>query len=97
MDNMEFDPDNLPQFSLPQKLVKQLYEFSGNTEGTRGFLLLHINQQGSPMIYFKADNQIIELGLRKALEQFVIDSEESDRIMGAEGDRREGEDPDPEE
>ena len=94
---MEFDPDNLPPFALPKKLISQLYEFSGSTEGTRGFLLLHINQEGSPMIYFKADNQIIDLGLRKALEQFVIDSEEADRIMGAGRDRGEGEDPDVEE
>ncbi len=87
---MDFDPDSLPQFSLPPKLVDQLYEFSGNIEGSRGFLLLHINQEGSPMVYFKADNQIIELGLRKALEQFVLDFEEADKpILG--GDALDGE------
>ena len=84
---MNFDDlDNFPSFALPSKLITQLYEFSGNTEGTRGFLLVHINQEGSPMIYFKADNQIIELGLRKALEQFVLDFEESDKPIGSGGD-----------
>jgi hypothetical protein len=88
---MEFNPDNLPTFSLPPKLINQLYEFSGNTEGTRGFLLLHINQEGRPVIYFKTDNQIIELGLRKALEQFIIDFEESDRPIDLEGEGPENE------
>ena len=94
MKDMDFNPDGLPAFSLPPKLITQLYEFSGNTEGTRGFLLLHINQDGSPMVYFKADNQIIELGLRKALEQFVLDFEEADKPIGLEG--LDGDDAEPE-
>lgn len=93
MKNMDFDPDNFPKFTLPSKLITQLYEFSGNTEGTRGFILVHINQEGSPMVYFKADNQIIELGLRKALEQFILDFEESDKPIGLEDEGP----PDPEE
>jgi hypothetical protein len=86
MKDMDLDPQNLPAFSLPPKLIDQLYEFSGNSEGSRGFVLLHINQDGSPMVYFKADNQIIELGLRKALEQFILDFEDVDKPIGLEGD-----------
>jgi len=86
MKDMNLDPENLPQFSVPPKLIDQLYQFSGNTEGSRGFLLLHVNQEGAPVVFFKADNQIIELGLRKALEQFVLDFEESDRTIGLEGE-----------
>jgi hypothetical protein len=91
MDDMNLDPDSLPQFTLPKKLIDQLYEFSGSTEGTRGFLLLHINQDGTPVVYFRADNQILELGLRKALEQFVLDFEEADKPIGLGGDSPEGE------
>ena len=79
---MDLDPDSLPQFTLPRKLIDQLYEFSGNSEGSRGFLLLHINQAGTTVVYFRADNQILELGLRKALEQFVLDFEEADKPLG---------------
>jgi hypothetical protein len=37
-----------------------------------------VNQEGSPMVYTKADNQIIEMGLRKAIEKYIIESEESE-------------------
>jgi len=86
MKDMDLDPDSLPQFTLPRKLIDQLYEFSGNSEGSRGFLLLHINQAGTTVVYVRADNQILELGLRKALEQFVLDFEEADKPLGLGGD-----------
>jgi|TARA_R110000851_G_scaffold127855_1_gene260001 hypothetical protein len=86
MKDMNLNPDNIPNFNLPPKLIDQLYEFSGNAEGSRGFLLLHINQDGAPMVFFRADNQIIELGLRKALEQFILDFEEADKPIGLEGE-----------
>ena len=56
----------------------QLFEFSGSTVGNRGFMLAFVCQDGSPMVYTKADSQIIELGLRKAVEKYIIESEESE-------------------
>ena len=91
MKDMDLDPQGLPAFSLPPKLIDQLYEFSGNSEGTRGFVLVHINQDGTPVVYFKSDTQIIELGLRKAMEQFILDFEEVDKPIGLEGEGPDGE------
>lgn len=78
MDEDNFDEEGFPSFVLPESFLNQLFEFSGSTDGNRGFLLAYVNQEGSPMVYTKADNQIIEMGLRKAIEKYIIESEESE-------------------
>ena len=80
--NQEFNGDNLPEFVLPNSFLDQLFEFSGSTDGNKGFLLAFVNQNGSPVVYTKADNQIIEMGLRKAIERYIIESEESELYKG---------------
>ncbi len=82
---MSEDPfDDLPlsEFILPEAFLSQLFELSGSTDGNRGFVLAFVNHKGEPMVYTKADNQIIEMGLRKALEKYLIDSEEADHFNG---------------
>jgi hypothetical protein len=78
MSKDDFNEENLPQFVLPQSFLNQLFDMSGSTEGTRGFLLAFVNQDGSPMIYTQAENQIVEMGLRKAIEKYLIQLEESE-------------------
>ena len=73
----EFSADDLPSFVFPERFLEQIFEFSGSTDGNKGFLLAFVNQEGSPMIYTRTDNQIIEMGLRKALEKYLIDAEEA--------------------
>lgn len=80
--NQDFNGDNLPEFVLPNSFLDQLFEFSGSTDGNKGFLLAFVNQNGSPVVYTKADNQIIEMGLRKAIERYIIESEESELYKG---------------
>tara|TARA_R110000824_G_scaffold156309_2_gene329444 strand:- start:129 stop:395 length:267 start_codon:yes stop_codon:yes gene_type:complete len=72
------DPNQLPEFKLPEKLLEQIYEFSGSGDHSKGFLLIFVGQQGNPLIYSKTENQIIEMGLRKAVEQYLRQSEEAD-------------------
>lgn len=76
MENNDFNENDLPGFQLPQAFLNQLFEFSGSTDGNKGFLLAFVNQDGAPMIYSKSDNQIVEMGLRKALEKYLIELEE---------------------
>jgi hypothetical protein len=71
---------SMESFQLPESFLEQLFEFSGSTEGNRGILLAFVNQEGSPLIFTKADNQIIELGLRKAVEKYLLDSEEAEHL-----------------
>ena len=68
MDEDDFNHDDIPNFVLPESFLKQLFDFSGSTDGNKGFILAFVNQDSSPMIYTKTDNEIVDLGLRKALE-----------------------------
>lgn len=73
------DFDNLPEFKVPKNFLDQLFELSG-TGDNKGFVLCFVTQQGSPMIYTKTSSQIIEMGCRKALEEYLKDSEDSQII-----------------
>ncbi len=76
MNNEDFNENDLPQFRLPESFLQQLFDFSGSTDGNKGFVLAFVNQDGAPMIYSKSDNQIVEMGLRKALEKYLMELEE---------------------
>lgn len=65
------DPENLKEFQLPESIITQLFEFSGSTGGDSGFILSFVNQEGLPTIITKANSPIVEMGLRKALEQYL--------------------------
>lgn len=78
-DNMEIDPESLPQFTVPDALLEQLYSFTGDTEENKGIIVAFVSQNGTPAIITKTSSQIIEMGLRKAIEQYVAQMEE----MGA--------------
>tara|TARA_B100000242_G_scaffold285338_1_gene249691 strand:- start:626 stop:907 length:282 start_codon:yes stop_codon:yes gene_type:complete len=65
------DPDNLEKFQLPENIIRQLFEFTGSTNGDSGFILSFVNQDGLPSVITKAQSPIVEMGLRKALEQYL--------------------------
>lgn len=77
--DMEIDPESLPQFTIPDRLLEQLYSFTGGAEENKGLILAYVAQNGSPAIITKAESGIIEMGLRKAMEQYLSQMEE----MGA--------------
>jgi hypothetical protein len=65
------DPENLGSFQLPENMINQLFEFTGSTNGDSGFILSYVNQDGLPSVITKATSPIVEMGLRKALEQYL--------------------------
>ena len=65
------DPENLSKFNLPESILQQLFEFTGSTSGDSGFILSFVNQDGLPSVITKTTSPIIEMGLRKALEQYL--------------------------
>lgn len=71
MDDNFIDPENLEKFNLPENIIHQLFEFTGSTKGDSGFILSFVNQEGLPSVITKASSPIVELGLRKALEQYL--------------------------
>ncbi len=67
----EIDPENLERFNLPEKMLSQIFECTGQTDGDSGFILAYVNQQGTPSIVTKTHSSIVEMGLRKALEEYL--------------------------
>jgi len=77
-DPEEFDPEQIEQFAIPKSMLERLYDFTGSTNKDRGFCLSYVTQSGEVMVIHKADSQIIDLGLRKGLEKYLIELEESE-------------------
>jgi hypothetical protein len=65
------DPNSLPGFSMPNNIISQIYEFSGSTEENKGIILAFVDQQGCPQILTQAASSVIEMGLRKAVEDYI--------------------------
>mgnify|MGYP006226705697 CR=1 FL=1 len=80
-DDPNFNPEDITEFCIPDSFLKRLYDFTGSSEKDRGFCLAYVNQIGQVMVIQKAESQIIDLGLRKAIEKFLIDMEESEGRM----------------
>jgi len=77
-DPEEFDPEKIQEFAIPTSLLERLYDFTGSTTKDRGFCLSYVTQSGEVMVIHKADSQIIDLGLRKGLEKYLIELEDSE-------------------
>lgn len=77
-----FDPDSLPEFNIPESFLEQLFEFTGGPSGgDKGFVLVYTDQNGRPMVYTRSESQIIEMGLRKSMEKYLIDIEHTDGTL----------------
>lgn len=59
------------EFSLPDKLLQDIYELSGSAECHKGFIIAYANEQGVPIIYSSCDSQMTESALLKSIEDFV--------------------------
>jgi hypothetical protein len=82
MNEPQFNPDDLPPFEIPDSFLEKLLEFTRNYESNTsgGFIIAYVNQVGGPVVLTKADTQITEMGLRKALEQYLEDAKEQEII-----------------
>tara|TARA_B100002019_G_scaffold138108_1_gene119005 strand:- start:43153 stop:43410 length:258 start_codon:yes stop_codon:yes gene_type:complete len=65
------NPDSLPEFSMPANLMNQIYEFSGSSEENKGFILIFADQSGTPQIISQSCSAVIDMGLRKAAEDYL--------------------------
>jgi len=78
MSAQDIDPDNLPLFQIPESFLKKIFELTGNGSEGRGFVLSYVAQDGRPLVYARADTQIIEMGLRKTLEKYLAEVERAE-------------------
>ena len=77
----EFNPEEIPEFRVPQQLLEKIFELSGESEHNRGFILAMVDQAGKPVVFTKSQNQIVDMGLRKSLEKYLIELEESENLL----------------
>ena len=68
------EPPGQPEFNIPQNYLEQLYEFSGGADKYKGMIIALCSENGAPLVYSKYESPIIELGLRKAVEDFFSDN-----------------------
>ena len=79
MENDEIiDPENLPNFHIPEKFLDQLYDFTGGPSSGRGFVLSYVDDDGRAIVFTKTSSQIVEMGLRKALEKYLSQIEDAE-------------------
>lgn len=76
----DIDPENLETFSIPESILNELFELTGESESNRGFLLACVGQDGRPFIYSKSSSQVVELGIRKAVEEYLIELQEGNTL-----------------
>lgn len=74
------DPENLGDFVMPESILEKLFELSGDENQSKGFIVAFVDQTGKPIVFTKTQNQIIEMGLRKALERYLDESESANFI-----------------
>ena len=68
------DPENFKNFKIPENYFNKLFEFTGSPdESSKGFIVAYVNQEGCPLIYTKIASPIVQMGLIKALENFLED------------------------
>lgn len=68
----DIDPENLQVFKIPESILEEIYELTGDSASNRGFLLACVGQDGRPFIYTRSENQVIDMGIRKAVEEYLM-------------------------
>jgi len=87
MEEEEFNTD-FKRFILPEKFLDRLFDLTGEEEGSRGFIVCFVDSLGNPMVYTKTGNRVTEMGLKKALQEF-LDDIEGPRVIDLGEDRGE--------
>jgi hypothetical protein len=69
------------EFTIPNSYLDKLFEFTGDGDDGGGFILAYVTQDGRAIIQSKIGSQIVEMGLRKALERFLDDMEMGEKAL----------------
>jgi hypothetical protein len=77
----EFEPEEQPEFTIPESLVNKLYELSGDSDKYKGLIIACVSEKGYPMIYARFESVITELGLKKALADYLNRPEEEAEMI----------------
>jgi hypothetical protein len=80
------DPENLGSFMMPESMLEKIFDLSGDANHGKGFILAFVDQSGKPLIFTRAQSQVIEMGLRKAVERYLTETEEIESMYNHFGD-----------
>ena len=80
----EFNPEELPHFTIPETFLGQLYEYTGGEDVGKGFIRSFVNGEGRAMVYNNSSSEIVNMGLRKALEKYLVQIEEQENSVNME-------------
>lgn len=68
---------NGKEFNIPDSLIEQFYELSGDADKHKGVIIVMCSEAGQPMIFSRFDSALTEMGLRKVLENFLKDADQA--------------------
>jgi len=77
----EFEPEEQPEFSIPDSLVNKLYELSGDSDKYKGLIIACVTEKGCPIIYSRFDSVITELGLKKAMSNYLLRTDSDSEML----------------
>jgi len=77
----EANLESFKQFKIPENFFNKLFEFTGSDESSKGFIVAYVSQDGCPMIYTKVASPIVEMGLIKALEKYLLEVDNPEEIV----------------
>lgn len=83
----KFNPDENFNFHIPETFLNRLYDFTGDSKGNGGFVLTYVNDEGKAVVLSKVSSDIIAMGLKKSMEQYLIMSEEDENSPFGSGDK----------
>jgi len=74
--------EGFKNFKIPENYFNKLFEFTGSTdESSKGFIVAYVNQEGCPLICAKIASPIVQMGLMKALENYIDDMNNDNEEM----------------
>ncbi len=59
------------KFEIPDKVLEQIYELTGDGTKYKGFILVCSNEQGEPLVYSRFDSQMTELAVQRAATKYL--------------------------
>ena len=65
------EENKFQEFTLPQKILQDLYELTGGPNCYKGFIIAYCDENGTPIIYTNCESQITESGLIKSIEDYL--------------------------
>ena len=72
------------KYQVPTKIVNDLYESSCKSGAYKGLIIAYCTEKGDPVVFSRCDTKITEMGLKKALEEFLTPVEMTEDIADQE-------------